>query len=172
MGTSNNRLSILTLGYNGVIYDSRLEADVSLNLKDAVRYRGGSTRDQLVIVAGEAVLRRKNPCFKKIQCVDKKGRLFYTIPDFELVQKAEIFIEAKGNLDLRSRRNIEGLLTLGYKIGIVFVSESASKQPLWKGANNTKGDWLRTRGIPFVFCADKATELLDILLEEATFNGE
>jgi hypothetical protein len=172
MRHTNNRLSILTYGYNDVIYDSQLEAAVSQNLKDSVRYRGGSTRDQLVIVAGEAVLRPKNPSFRKIQCIDKKGKVFYTIPDFELVQRADIFIEAKGNLDHRSRRNIEGLLTLGYKIAIVFVSESASKQPLWKGANNTKGDWLRTRGIPYVFGADKATELLEQLLEEDAFNGQ
>lgn len=172
MGTSNNRLSILTLGYNSVIYDSCLEAEVSQNLKDSVRYRGGSTRDQLVLLDGVSVIRRKNPYFRKIQCVDKKGKVFYTIPDFELMQRADIFIEAKGNLDHRSRRNIERLLTLGYRIGIVFVSESASKQPLWKGANNTKGDWLRTRGIPFVFGSDKATELLEQLLEEDDFYGE
>ena len=60
MGTSNNRLSILSVGYSNVIYDSQLEAAVSQNLKDSVRYRGGSTRDQLVIVSGEAVLRQKN----------------------------------------------------------------------------------------------------------------
>lgn len=172
MGTSNNRLSILSRGFNDVIFDSRLEAAVSQNLKDAVRYRGGSTRDQLVILDGEAVMRPKNPCFRKIQCIDKKGKVFYTIPDFELVQRADIFIEAKGNLDLRSRRNIEGLLMLGYSIGIVFVSESASKQPLWKGANKTKADWLRTRGIPFVFGADKAIELLEQLIEESDFYVE
>lgn len=167
MHTSNLRLSILSLGFNDVIYDSRLEAAVSQNLKDQVRYRGGSTRDQFVLLDGASVIRRKNPCFRKIQCIDKKGKLFNTIPDFELVQRADIFIEAKGNLDHRSRRNIEGLLALGYKIGIVFVSESALRQPLWKGANKTKGEWLRTRGIPFVFGADKAMELLDQLLEES-----
>jgi len=169
MRHTNNRLSILTYGYNDVIYDSQLEAAVSQNLKDSVRYRGGSTRDQLVIVSGKAVVRPKNRCFRKIQCIDKKGKVFYTIPDFELVQKADIFIEAKGNLDHRSRRNIEGLLMLGYKIGVVFVSEAAAEQPLWKGANKTKGDWLRTRGVCFVYGADKATELLEALLEEAYF---
>ncbi len=165
MGKQNPiKLSIPTYGFNELIYDSQHEAATSLSLGNAVKYLGGSTKITTIAIAGLLVKRPPNPNYRSISCIDRYGKVFRTIPDFELVTHSNIFIEAKGNLDRRSRRNIDGLLSHGYQIGIVFVSEAAAKQKLWSGADITKAEWLRNRNIPYVTAANQAHKLINILI--------
>jgi len=163
---SISKSSIPTYGFNDLIYDSQHEAAASLSLGKAVKYLGGSAKATTVAIAGLLVKRPPNPNYRSITCIDKFGKVFKTIPDFELVSHQNIFIEAKGNLDRRSRRNIDGLLSHGYQIGIVFVSESAANQKLWSGAELTKAQWLGSRNIPYVTAANKAHKLINILINQ------
>lgn len=164
MATKQKKYSIPTYGFNDLIYDSQLEAEVSLALKDTVKYLGGNSYSKQMAVNGYLVLRPANKHHRKINCIDKKGVVFKTIPDFELNAKEDVFIEAKGNLDKRSRRNIEGLLKLGYSIGVVFINERAANTPIWTGAKVTKAQWLSSRCVPFVTEAAKAPLLIPELL--------
>jgi hypothetical protein len=158
------RLSIPTYGFNDLIYDSQHEAEVSIALKDSVRYLGGNSYSKNIAINGYLVVRPANKHHRKISCIDKKGIVIKTIPDFELVERADVFIEAKGNLDERSRRNIDGLLRLGYSIGVVFISERAANTPIWRGAQVTKAQWLSSHCVPFVTEAAKAPLLIPQLL--------
>jgi hypothetical protein len=160
---SISKSSIPTYGFKGLIYDSEHEAMTSLILGDSVKYLGGSPKRTTVAIAGQLVHRPPNPNHRSISCIDKYGNVFKTIPDFELVKHPNIFIEAKGNLDKRSRRNIEGLLRHGFEIGVVFVSEKAANQKLWTGANITKGQWLKNKNIPYVTNASDAQKLIQLL---------
>ena len=164
MAKTQKKYSISTYGFNDLIYDSQHEAEVSLALKDSVKYLGGNSYSKQIAMNGYLVTRPANKHHRKISCIDKKGIVFKTIPDFELLGRADIFIEAKGNLDERSRRNIDGLLRLGYSIGVVFISERAANTPIWKGANVTKAQWLSSRCVPFVTEAAKARLLIPRLL--------
>ncbi len=161
------RLSIPTYGFNDLIYDSQHEAEVSLALKDSVKYLGGNSYSKQIAMNGYLVTRPANKHYRKISCIDKKGIVFNTIPDFELIEQADVFIEAKGNLDKRSRRCIEGLLRLGYTIGVVFISERAANTPIWKGHKVSKAQWLSSRCVPFVTEAAKAPLLIPQLLSLA-----
>lgn len=158
------RLSIPAYGFNGLIYDSQHEADVSLALKDSVKYLGGNSYSKNIAINGYLVTRPTNKHHRKITCIDKKGIVFRTVPDFELIERAGVFIEAKGNLDKRSQRCIDGLLKLGYTIGVVFVSERAANSPLFPGAKVSKAKWLSSHCVPFVTEADKAPLLIPELL--------
>lgn len=160
----NRQLSLPTYGFNDLIYDSQHEAEVSLALKDSVKYLGGNSYSKTIAMNGYLVTRPANNHHRKISCIDKKGIVFRTIPDFELVERADVFIEAKGNLDDRSRRCIDGLLRLDYSIGVVFISERAANTPIWKGAKVSKAQWLSSRCVPFVTEADKAPLLIPQLL--------
>ncbi len=160
----NRQLSIPTYGFNDLIYDSQHEAKVSLALKDSVKYLGGNSYSKTIAMNGYLVTRPANKHQRKISCIDKKGMVFKTIPDFELIDRADVFIEAKGNLDERSRRNIDGLLRLDYSIGVVFISERAANTPIWKGAKVSKAQWLSSRCVPFVTEAAKAPLLIPQLL--------
>lgn len=164
MAKARKKYSIPTYGFNGLIYDSQHEAEVSIALKDSVRYLGGYTYSKQIAMDSYLVVRPANKHHRKISCIDKKGVVFRTIPDFELIDRVDVFIEAKGNLDERSRRNIDGLLSLGYTIGIVFVSERAANTPIWKGAKVSKAQWLSSRCVPFVTEAAKAPLLIPELL--------
>lgn len=160
-----SKASIPTYGFNGLIYDSQHEAATSYSLGSHVKYLGGHSRNTIVAIAGQLVQRPANPNYRCITCIDKHGKVFRTIPDFELLSHQDIFIEAKGNLDKRSRRNIDGLLRLGFDIGVVFVSERAANQKLWSGAEMTKAQWLNQRGIPYVTSANDASKLVNKLIE-------
>lgn len=164
MAKAQKKYSIPTYGFNDLIYDSQHEAEVSLALKDSVRYLGGNSYSKNIAINGYLVVRPANQHHRKINCIDKKGIVFRTIPDFELIDRADVFIEAKGNLDKRSRRCIDGLLQLGYSIGVVFINERAANVPLWKGAEVTKAQWLNSRCVPFVTEAAKAPLLIPELL--------
>lgn len=164
MSHTKKRLSIPSYGFNDLIYDSQHEAEVSKALKNAVRYLGGYPYSKETAICGKLVLRPANENYRKIVCIDKQGKVFRTIPDFELLEKPDVFIEAKGNLDKRSRRNIEGLLRLGYTIGVVFISERAANTPIWTGAKVTKSQWLSSRCVPFVTEAANAPLLIPELL--------
>lgn len=164
MATMHKKYSIPTYGFNGLIYDSQHEAAVSLALKDSVKYLGGHSYSKQIAVNGYLVVRPANKYHRKIVCIDKKGIVFRTIPDFELIERPDVFIEAKGNLDERSRRNIEGLLRLGYSIGVVFINERAANTPIWTGAKVSKAQWLSSRCVPFVTQAAKAPLLIPELL--------
>lgn len=164
MSQSKNRFSIPTYGFNGLIYDSQHEATVSLALKDSVKYLGGNSYSKKIAINGYLVVRPANKHHRKISCLDRKGKVFRTIPDFELIERPDVFIEAKGNLDDRSRRNIEGLLRLDYSIGVVFISERAANASIWKGSPVTKAQWLSSRCVPFVTEAAKAPLLIPELL--------
>ena len=158
------RLSIPTYGFNSLIYDSQHEAEVSIALKDSVKYLGGNSYSKQIAMNGYLVTRPANKHYRKISCIDKKGIVFKTIPDFELIDRADVFIEAKGNLDKRSRRCIDGLLKLGYTIGVVFVSKRAADSAIFPGADVSKAQWLRSRCVPFVTEAAKAPLLIPQLL--------
>lgn len=158
------RLSIPTYGFSDLIYDSQHEAEVSLALKDSVKYLGGNSYSKQIAMNGYLVTRPANKHYRKISCIDKKGIVFNTIPDFELIERADVFIEAKGNLDDRSRRCIDGLLRLGYSIGVVFINERAANTPIWSGSPVTKAKWLSSRCVPFVTEAAKAPLLIPELL--------
>lgn len=162
---SISKSSIPTYGFNDLIYDSQHEAATSLSLGKSVKYLGGSAKVTTVAIAGLLVKRPPNPNYRSISCIDRYGKVFRTVPDFELVSHSNIFIEAKGNLDRRSRRNIDGLLSHGYNIGIVFVSESAANQKLWSGAEMTKAQWLKSRNIPYVTAANQADKLMNVLIK-------
>ncbi len=164
MSFTKNRLSIPTYGFSNLIYDSQFEAQVSLALKDRVKYLGGHSYNKQIAINGCFVNRPANKHHRKITCIDKQGKVFRTTPDFEILEKPDVFIEAKGNLDKRSRRNIEGLLRLGYTIGVVFISERAANTPIWTGAKVTKSQWLSSRCVPFVTEATKAPSLIPELL--------
>lgn len=159
-----SKASIPTYGFNGLIYDSQHEAATSQSLRNLVKYLGGSPRKTTVAIAGQLVNRPINPHYRSITCTDKFGKFFKTVPDFELLSHPNIFIEAKGNLDRRSRRNIDGLLSLGFDIGVVFVSERAANQKLWTGAEWTKAQWLNQRNIPYVTTANEAKKLINKLI--------
>lgn len=159
-----SKTSIPTYGFNDLIYDSQHEASTSYSLGSHVKYLGGSSRKTTVAIAGQLVNRPANPNYRCITCIDKHGKVFRTIPDFELLSHPNIFIEAKGNLDRRSRRNIDGLLSLGFDIGVVFVSERAANQKLWTGAEWTKAQWLNQRNIPYVTSAKEAKKLINKLI--------
>lgn len=158
------RLSIPSYGFNDLIYDSQHEAAVSLALKDRVKYLGGNSYSKQIAVNGYLVVRPANKHHRKITCIDKKGIVFRTTPDFELIERPDVFIEAKGNLDVRSRRNIEGLLRLGYSIGVVFVSKRAADSAIFPGAEVSKAQWLSSHCVPFVTEAAKAPLLIPELL--------
>lgn len=162
---TTSKASIPTYGFNGLIYDSQHEAATSLSLRNLVKYLGGSPRKTKVAIAGQLVNRPININYRSITCIDKYGKVFKTVPDFELLSHPNIFIEAKGNLDRRSRRNIDGLLSLGFHIGVVFVSERAANQKLWTGAEWTKAQWLNHRNIPYVTKASDANKLINILIK-------
>lgn len=164
MATKHKKYSIPTYGFSNLIYDSQFEAQVSLVLKDSVKYLGGHSYSKQIAINGCLVNRPANKHHRKITCVDKQGKVFRTIPDFELLEKPDVFIEAKGNLDERSRRNIEGLLRLGYTIGVVFINERAANTPIWTGAKVSKSQWLSSRCVPFVTEANKAPLLVPELL--------
>jgi hypothetical protein len=164
MAKKQKKYSIPTYGFNDLIYDSQHEAEVSLALRDSVKYLGGNSYSKQIAMNGYLVTRPANKHHRKISCIDKKGIVFKTIPDFELTERTDVFIEAKGNLDERSRRNIDGLLRLGYTIGVVFISERAANTPIWKGAEVTKAQWLSSRCVPFVTVAAKAPLLIPELL--------
>lgn len=164
MAKMQKKYSIPTYGFNDLIYDSQHEAEVSLALKDSVKYLGGNSYSKTIAMNGYLVTRPANKHHRKISCIDKKGMVFKTIPDFEINDRADVFIEAKGNLDERSRRNIDGLLRLDYSIGVVFISERAANTPIWKGAKVTKAQWLSSRCVPYVTEAAKAPLLIPQLL--------
>lgn len=160
----NRQLSIPTYGFNDLIYDSQHEAKVSSALKDSVKYLGGNSYSKTIAMNGCLVTRPANKHHRKISCIDKKGIVFKTVPDFELIDRADVFIEAKGNLDKRSQRCIDGLLKLGYTIGVVFVSERAANSPIFPGAKVSKANWLNSHCVPFVTEAYKAPLLIPELL--------
>jgi len=160
----NRQLSIPTYGFNDLIYDSQHEAKVSLALKDSVKYLGGNSYSKTIAINGYLVTRPANKHHRKITCIDKKGIVFRTIPDFELTERADVFIEAKGNLNKRSQKCIDGLLKLGYTIGVVFVSERAANSAIFPGAKVSKAQWLSSRCVPFVIEAAKAPLLVPQLL--------
>lgn len=160
----NRQLSIPTYGFSNLIYDSQHEAKVSLALEDSVKYLGGNSYSKTIAMNGYLVTRPANKHHRKITCIDKKGIVFRTVPDFELIERADVFIEAKGNLDKRSQRCIEGLLKLGYTIGVVFVSERAANSPIFPGAKVSKAKWLSSHCVPFVTEAAKAPLLIPELL--------
>ena len=164
MSHSKNRFSIPTYGFNGLIYDSQHEAAVSFAPKDSVKYLGGNFYSKRIAIDGYLVVRPANKHHRKIVCIDRKGIVFRTIPDFELIERPNVFIEAKGNLDRRSQRCIEALLRLGYTIGVVFINERAANAPLWPGAPVSKAQWLRNNCVPFVTEASKAPTLIPELL--------
>lgn len=165
MGTKSvTKTSIPTYGFNDLIYDSQHEASTSFALGNAVKYLGGSSRKTTIAMAGQLVRRPANINYRSITCIDRYGKIFKTIPDFELVSHQDVFIEAKGNLDRRSRRNIDGLLNLGFHVGVVFVSERAENQKLWSGAEMTKAQWLKSRNVPYVTNANQAKMLINILI--------
>jgi hypothetical protein len=147
--------SIPTKGFSGLTYDSALEASVSCVLKDKVKPHGGYH-----FKSGFAI---------KYQ--DQQGKPQRFIPDFELSSRKGVFIEAKGNLDRRSRSHIGAALAQGYRLGVVFPSEKAAALPLWPSAYSSKGDWLNTRGIPFV-TNPKDSLALYKTLEKITQEGE
>lgn len=161
---ASSKASIPTYGFSGLIYDSQHEAATSLSLGNLVKYLGGSPQKTTVAIAGQLVNRPANPHYRSITCINKYGKVFKTVPDFELFSHPDIFIEAKGNLDRRSRRNIDGLLSLGFHIGVVFVSERAANQKLWTGAERTKAQWLNQRNIPYVTRASDANKLINKLI--------
>jgi hypothetical protein len=147
------------VGFQGVIYDSQLEAATSLILGDKVTYLGGKNTNTLVRIGGHPVIRPANPNHRYIRYT-QKNKVYYTTPDFKINGEDSLFIEAKGNLDLRSRINIGGLLSRGFLVGIVFPSERAANQPLFPGASCTKAEWLIKRGVPYVTCPKAAILLI------------
>ena len=147
------------VGFQGVIYDSQLEAATSLILGDKVTYLGGKNTNTLVRIGGHPVIRPANPNHRFIRYTHK-SKTYYTTPDFKIDGEDSLFIESKGNLDLRSRRNVEGLLSRGFLVGIVFPSEQAANQPLFPSANCTKAEWLIRRGLPYVSNPKEAAILI------------
>lgn len=141
------RQSIPTKGFGGLTYDSALEASVSCVLKGKVKPIGG----------------HHIQCEFTIKYKDEKGAQKWYVPDFELISRQGVFVEAKGNLDRRSRCHIDAALRQGFRLGVVFPSEKAANQPLWPQATSTKGDWLTSRGIPYVTTPQDSLKLVAIL---------
>ena len=161
----NKRPSQYSIGYLGLIYDSVLEAKVSEVLGDKVLYRGGNPYDTKVLLGGKLVDRPANQYFKKL-VVQYQGKTWHTIPDFQIKGAKGCYIEAKGNLDKRSRLNIAGMLNVGRCIGVVFISEAAALQPLWPGCQVSKAQWLQNRGVPFVCDPSEAGTLIELVKQK------
>jgi hypothetical protein len=135
--------------WNGQQYDSQFEAEVAKALSHRVIYCGGSYQE--------------NPNFIAIKYVGSEGEPRWYVPDLRVVGSASTFIEVKGNLDRRSRQHLEAAVKAGNKVGVVLISEEAGKQSIWPKAQVTKAAWLEGRGIPFVYGADQAMKLLEVL---------
>lgn len=148
MGKTLSKASKKTT-WNGQQYDSQFEAEVAKALSHRVVYCGGSYQE--------------NPNFIAIKYVGSEGEPRWYVPDFRVIGSASTFAEAKGNLDRRSRQHLEAAVKLGNKVGVVLISEEAGKQGLWPKAEVTKAAWLESRGIPYVYGADQALLLLQML---------
>ncbi len=135
--------------WNGQQYDSQFEAEVAKALSHRVVYCGGDYRE--------------NPNFVAIKHIGSEGETRFYVPDFRVVGSASTFCEAKGNLCRRSRQHLEAAVKAGHKVGVVFINESAANQGIWPKAEVTKAAWLESRGIPYVFGADQALKLLEVL---------
>lgn len=135
--------------WNAQEYDSIFEAEVAKALKDKVVYCGGDYR--------------ANSNFIAIKYIGTEGETRYYVPDFRVIGSASTFCEAKGNLCRRSRQHLEAAVKAGNKVGVVFISESAANQGIFPKSEITKAAWLESRGIPYVFGADQALKLLEVL---------
>lgn len=135
--------------WNRQQYDSQFEAEVARTLSHRVVYSGGDYRE--------------NPNFVAIKYIGSEGETRYYVPDFRVVGSASTFVEAKGNLCRRSRQHLEAAIKAGHKVGVVFISKPAANQGIWPKAEVTKAAWLESRGIPYVFGADQALSLLEML---------
>lgn len=135
--------------WNGQEYDSQFEAEVAKALKDKVVYCGGDYR--------------ANSNFTAIKYIGTEGETRYYVPDFRVIGSASTFVEAKGNLCRRSRQHLEAAVKAGNKVGVVFISESAGQQGIWPKSDITKAMWLESREISFVYGADQALQLLEVL---------
>lgn len=137
--------------WNGRTYDSQFEAEVAKTLSHRVVYCGGDYRE--------------NPNFVAIKYIGSEGETRYYVPDFRVVGALHksTFVEAKGNLDRRSRQHLEAAVKADHKVGVVFISQAAANQGIWPKAEVTKAAWLESRGIPSVFGADQALSLLNAL---------
>lgn len=144
-----------TRGYNGHLYDSQLEAAVSMVLEDQIKPLGGHHHGAVELAI-------------KYQASDESNRWY--VPDWQVTGHPKILIEAKARVDQRTRNHLTAALRHGYRIGVVFPNLRASELPLFQGAVLSMGQWLQSHGIAYVTSPDSSLELLQhlIFIETAT----
>lgn len=142
-----------TRGYNGHLYDSQLEAAVSMVLEDQIKPLGGYHHGAVEFAI-------------KYQASDGSNRWY--VPDWQVMGHPKILIEAKARVDQRSRSHLTAALKQGYRIGVVFPNPRASELPLFQGADLSMGQWLQSHGIAYVTSPEGSLELLEQLISTET----
>lgn len=154
-GRNKNQLSHPTRGFNGHLYDSQLEAAISMVLQDRVEPLGGHHHGQVELA---------------IRYQAKDGSSRWYVPDWSVTGHPKVLIEAKARVDQRSRNHLKAARQQGYRIGVVFPNQRASELPLFKNADVSMGQWLDAQGISYVTSPDESLKLLEhlIFIETAT----
>lgn len=142
-----------TRGYNGHLYDSQLEAAVSMILKDRIKPLGGYHHGAVKL---------------SIRYQASDGSTRWYVPDWEVTGHPKVLIEAKARVDQRTRNHLIAALKQGYRIGVVFPNPRASELPLFQGADLSMGQWLQSHGIAYVTSPEGSLELLEQLISTET----
>ncbi|TXH91121.1 MAG: hypothetical protein E6Q71_03100 [Pseudomonas sp.] len=138
-----------TRGYQDHLFDSELEAAISIVLKDRVTPLGGHHHGQVELT---------------IKYLGKDGATRWYVPDWQVVGHPKVLIEAKARVDARSRNHLKAAREQGYQIGIVFPNQRASELPLFPNAELSMGQWLDAHGIRYVTCPEQSLQLLNNLI--------
>ncbi len=143
------QISRPTRGYQDHMFDSELEAAISMILQDRIKPLGGYHHGQVELT---------------IKYLGKDGATRWYVPDWQVVGHPKVLIEAKAKLDARSRNHLKAAREQGYQIGIVFPNQRASELPLFPKAELSMGGWLEVHAIPYVTSPEQSLELLNSLI--------